>query len=88
MTLKHMMDLTTKLAVVTLVKHHEPRPCSGLPVIFYMYLVYGMYWMLNIVTGQEGYPAAILIRGAGDIYWDQLCRAGMVTKTISFYFKK
>jgi len=33
---------------------------------WYVYLVYGMYWMLNIVTGPEGYPAAILIRGAGN----------------------
>lgn len=34
--------------------------------IFYVYLCYGMYWMLNIVTGPENYPAAILIRGAGE----------------------
>ncbi len=33
---------------------------------WYMYLIYGMYWMLNIVTGPEGYPAAILIRGVGE----------------------
>lgn len=30
---------------------------------WYVYLCYGMYWMLNIVTGEEGYPAAVLIRG-------------------------
>lgn len=34
---------------------------------WYVYLVYGMHNMLNIVTGKEHYPAAILIRGAGDI---------------------
>lgn len=34
---------------------------------WYVYLIYGMYWMLNIVTDQEEYPAAILIRGAGHI---------------------
>jgi DNA-3-methyladenine glycosylase len=33
---------------------------------FYVYLIYGMYYMLNVVTGEEGYPAAILIRGAGE----------------------
>lgn len=33
---------------------------------WYVYLVYGMYWMLNIVTCSVDYPAAILIRGAGD----------------------
>lgn len=32
---------------------------------WYVYLVYGMYQMLNIVTGPRDYPAAILIRGAG-----------------------
>jgi len=29
----------------------------------YVYLVYGMHWMLNIVTGPKDYPAAVLIRG-------------------------
>ena len=29
----------------------------------YVYLIYGMYQLLNIVTEQEDYPAAILIRG-------------------------
>ncbi len=33
---------------------------------WYVYLVYGMHWMLNVVTGPQDYPAAILIRGAGD----------------------
>ncbi len=30
---------------------------------WYIYFCYGMYWMLNIVTGPKDYPAAILIRG-------------------------
>ena len=30
---------------------------------WYVYLVYGMHWMLNLVTREAGYPAAILIRG-------------------------
>ncbi len=29
----------------------------------YMYLIYGMYWMLNIVTGEVDEPQAVLIRG-------------------------
>lgn len=32
---------------------------------WYTYLIYGMYWMLNIVTGPEQYPSGVLIRGAG-----------------------
>lgn len=31
--------------------------------IWYVYFVYGMYWMLNIVTEKKEFPAAILIRG-------------------------
>jgi DNA-3-methyladenine glycosylase len=29
----------------------------------YVYLIYGMYWMLNVVTSEAGFPAAVLIRG-------------------------
>jgi DNA-3-methyladenine glycosylase len=31
--------------------------------ILYIYLIYGIHWMLNIVTGEEGDPQALLIRG-------------------------
>lgn len=33
----------------------------------YVYLCYGVHWLLNIVTGPVDYPAAVLIRGAGAV---------------------
>jgi DNA-3-methyladenine glycosylase len=35
----------------------------GPPGFAYVYLIYGMYYCLNIVTEKENYPAAVLIRG-------------------------
>ena len=42
---------------------------------WYVYLVYGMHWMLNIVTREERYPAAILIRGTS-----RVCGPARLTK--------
>lgn len=50
----------------------------------YVYFVYGMYWMLNIVTGAESDPQAVLIRG-----FENCTGPGRVTKLLgidrSFY---
>ncbi len=43
----------------------------------YLYLVYGIYWMLNIVTGAEDDPQAVLIRGV-----DGYCGPGKLTKSL------
>lgn len=33
----------------------------------YVYLIYGMYWMFNVVTGSFNHPEAVLIRGIENI---------------------
>lgn len=39
----------------------------GPPGFWYLYLIYGMYDMLNVVTGPGNHPSAILIRGVEGI---------------------
>jgi DNA-3-methyladenine glycosylase len=50
----------------------------------YIYLIYGMYWMLNIVTAGNDIPQAVLIRGV-----ESYPGPGKLTKSIgidkSFY---
>ncbi len=46
----------------------------GIGGFSYIYFIYGMYHCLNIVTEQEGFPAAVLIRGAEPIEGTKLMR--------------
>ena len=49
-------------------------PMFGPAGYWYVYLCYGVHWMLNYVVGDEGYPAAILIRATSDV-----CGPGKLT---------
>jgi DNA-3-methyladenine glycosylase len=50
----------------------------------YVYLIYGVYWMLNVVTGDVDQPQAVLIRGI-----DKIIGSGRVGRELrmdkSFY---
>jgi len=35
--------------------------------VIYIYLIYGMHWMFNIVCGEKDVPQAVLIRGLQEI---------------------
>jgi DNA-3-methyladenine glycosylase len=50
----------------------------------YVYLIYGMHYCLNVVTEQEGYPAAVLIRGVNQVDFPnaKLNGPGKLTKAL------
>lgn len=67
-----------------LASHAKGGPTKRSSIMFgpsgfwYVYLVYGLHYMLNIVTRGKGYPAAILIRGL-----DDLSGPGKITKYLN-----
>lgn len=46
----------------------------GKPGIAYVYLCYGMYYLLNIVTENEGKPGAVLIRALDPVWGIDIMR--------------
>ena len=56
----------------------------GPPGTAYIYLIYGLHWMLNVVTGDEGYPAAVLIRGIDGVIGPGRVAAALgITRTLN-----
>jgi DNA-3-methyladenine glycosylase len=46
----------------------------GPPARAYVYRIYGVHWCLNAVTGEEGFPAAVLIRAARPLFGTSVMR--------------
>lgn len=60
----------------------------GPPGVAYVYLIYGMYHCLNVVTEREGFPAAVLIRAVevdGEVIDGpgRLCRAFDIDRSLN-----
>jgi DNA-3-methyladenine glycosylase len=47
---------------------------------YYLYFIYGMYWNLNIVTGKEEFPSAILIRALEPIFDSEIDLSKLTVK--------
>jgi DNA-3-methyladenine glycosylase len=56
----------------------------GNPGVFYIPLIYGMYYMLNVVTGKFGHPSGVLIRGLHNLNGPgRLTRELQITKELN-----
>jgi DNA-3-methyladenine glycosylase len=47
----------------------------GAPGTAYIHMNYGIHWLLNVVTGEVGHPAAVLIRALEPIHGQAIMRA-------------
>ncbi|MEK9185765.1 MAG: DNA-3-methyladenine glycosylase, partial [Patescibacteria group bacterium] len=50
--------------------------------IWYVYVTYGMHYMLNIVCGPKGHPAAVLIRGVVSKDGEKILGPARLTKKL------
>ena len=62
----------------------------GSPGLVYVYLIYGMYHCLNVVTERVDYPAAVLIRALEDETGlidgpGRICRAFEIDRTLNYH---
>jgi DNA-3-methyladenine glycosylase len=54
----------------------------GHPGVFYVYLIYGMHWMLNVVTESHGHAGAVLIRGIETMDGEKILGPGKITRLL------
>lgn len=67
------------------------EPLFALPGTVYIYLIYGMYHCLNLVTEAVGEPCAVLIRGCSAVHGEPFmshARFGKPHHELSFYQQK
>ena len=67
---------------------HRTEVMFGMSGMAYVYLIYGMYHCLNVVTEREGFPAAVLIRAieVDGVLIDgpgRLCRALQIDRSLN-----
>jgi len=63
-------------------KTKRSEPLYGSPGIAFVYLTYGMYYLLNIITEKENFPAAILIRAVEPLEGVELMKKRRKTDNI------
>jgi len=63
-------------------KTKRSEPLYGSPGTAFVYLTYGMYYLLNIITEKENFPAAILIRAVEPLEGVELMKKRRKTDNI------